>query len=349
MLRRCEAYLAAGVDMLMITALQSREEIRTVREAFPEALIKLNISIDPPLTESEFRDFRISIYDISISKIAQMMMFDFLTRLRRDGIAAFNDFTQAHKGHPIGMFGFLELTGFPKLLEIERAFLMPARSPNTTSRSASTIRAPTRRRPPLRKRARPVKARFLRRAGIRSMPLQTGRAGNRVTAFRPAELWFGAGLVLLAIGVAVEGSRVTAGFGYDTVGPRAFPYLIAAGLLASGTAIVAHAFPRGALTDKTGGRHWLPVVAISAVLVAQVFLIGAARLDPGEHRRVRGGRLRFRQPRAVAQPVVRRRFGRCHLRAVQLRPRVPASGRQRRRGPAVASARLGSGRVGWRP
>ena len=122
-LRRCEAYLAAGVDMLMITALQSREEIRTVREAFPEAPLKLNISIDPPLTQSEFRDFRVSIFDISISKIAQMMMFDFLTRLRRDGIGAFNDFTQAHKAHPIGMFGFLELTGFPKLLEIERMFL----------------------------------------------------------------------------------------------------------------------------------------------------------------------------------------------------------------------------------
>jgi 2-methylisocitrate lyase-like PEP mutase family enzyme len=122
-LRRCEAYLRAGVDMLMITALQSREEIRAVREAFPDALLKLNISINPPLTQSEFRDFRISIYDISISKIAQMMMFDFLTRLRRDGIAAFNEFTQTHKDHPVGMFGFLELTGFPKLLEIERTFL----------------------------------------------------------------------------------------------------------------------------------------------------------------------------------------------------------------------------------
>jgi 2-methylisocitrate lyase-like PEP mutase family enzyme len=122
-LRRCEAYLKAGVDMLMITALQSREEIRAVREAFPDALLKLNISIDPPLTEREFRDFRVSIYDISIAKIAQMMMFDFLTRLRRDGIAAFNEFIQTRKDHPIGMFGFLELTGFPKLLEIERTFL----------------------------------------------------------------------------------------------------------------------------------------------------------------------------------------------------------------------------------
>jgi 2-methylisocitrate lyase-like PEP mutase family enzyme len=123
-LRRCDAYLAAGVDMLMITALQSREEIRAVREAFPDALLQLNISgLNPPLTQDEFRDFGISIVDVSISKIAQMMMFDFLTKLRRDGIAAFNDFTDSHKDHPIGMFGFLELTGFPKLLEIERTFL----------------------------------------------------------------------------------------------------------------------------------------------------------------------------------------------------------------------------------
>ena len=33
--------------------------------------------------------------------------------------------TQKNKQHPIGIFGFLELTGFPKLLEIERAFLNP--------------------------------------------------------------------------------------------------------------------------------------------------------------------------------------------------------------------------------
>jgi 2-methylisocitrate lyase-like PEP mutase family enzyme len=96
-LRRCEAYLAAGVDMLMITALQSREEIRTVREAFPDALLQLNISINPPLTEGEFREFRVSIFDISISKIAQMMMYDFLVKLRHDGIAAFNEFTNRTK------------------------------------------------------------------------------------------------------------------------------------------------------------------------------------------------------------------------------------------------------------
>jgi 2-methylisocitrate lyase-like PEP mutase family enzyme len=125
-LRRCDAYLKAGVDMLMITALQSREEIRAVREAFPEARIELNVSgLNPPLTDREFRDFGIAIVSMSISKVAQVMMYDFLVEFRDKGFSVFNDFTDRIKEHPIGIFGFLELTGFPKVLEIEKAFLDP--------------------------------------------------------------------------------------------------------------------------------------------------------------------------------------------------------------------------------
>jgi 2-methylisocitrate lyase-like PEP mutase family enzyme len=123
-MRRCDAYLSAGVDMLMITALQSREEIRAVREAFPNAVIQLNISgIEPPISQAEFHDFGIALFDVSISKVAQIMMYDFLVKLRTEGLGAFNDVVQGSKDHPIGIFGFLELTGFPRLLEIERAFL----------------------------------------------------------------------------------------------------------------------------------------------------------------------------------------------------------------------------------
>jgi 2-methylisocitrate lyase-like PEP mutase family enzyme len=125
-LRRCDAYLKVGVDMLMITALQSREEIRAVREAFPEAKIELNVSgLNPPLTDEEFRDFRIAIVSMSISKVAQVMMYDFLVEFREKGFELFNDFGEKAKGHPIGIFGFLELTGFPRVLEIEKAFLSP--------------------------------------------------------------------------------------------------------------------------------------------------------------------------------------------------------------------------------
>ena len=52
-LRRCEAYLKAGVDSLYVEALQSVEEIRIVREAFPDALLKATpYAIDPPITPS---------------------------------------------------------------------------------------------------------------------------------------------------------------------------------------------------------------------------------------------------------------------------------------------------------
>ncbi len=123
-LRRTELYLAAGVDMLMITALQSREEIRKVRETFPDAKIELNISgINPPITSDEFRELGVAMITMPISKVAQMMMYDFLVEFRERGFAAFNDYTQKNKDHPIGVFGFLELTGFPKVLQIEKDFL----------------------------------------------------------------------------------------------------------------------------------------------------------------------------------------------------------------------------------
>ena len=123
-LRRCEAYLDAGVDMLLITALQSREEIARVRKAFPDAPLELNISgFNPPLTEDEFKAFRIAIVTMSISKVAQIMMHDFLVDFRSRGLEAFNEFTEKNRDHPVGMLGFLELTGFPRVLEIERRYL----------------------------------------------------------------------------------------------------------------------------------------------------------------------------------------------------------------------------------
>jgi 2-methylisocitrate lyase-like PEP mutase family enzyme len=123
-LRRCDAFLNVGADALMITALQSREEIRAVREAFPEARVELNVSgINPPLTDQEYKDLDIAITMMSISKVAQVMMYDFLTAFRERGYEVPNEFSTRIKDHPIGVFGFLELTGFPKVLEIEKRFL----------------------------------------------------------------------------------------------------------------------------------------------------------------------------------------------------------------------------------
>jgi 2-methylisocitrate lyase-like PEP mutase family enzyme len=53
-LRRCEAYLGAGVDMLMVMALQSREEMRRVVDAFPGADVINASSIRPALLDAEY-------------------------------------------------------------------------------------------------------------------------------------------------------------------------------------------------------------------------------------------------------------------------------------------------------
>ena len=78
--------------------------------------------------------------------------------------------------------------------------------------------------------------------------------------------------MILAVGVAAEGATITAGFGYDTVGPRAFPYMIAAGLFASGVSILVAAV-RGAPADMPQGRDWVAVGAISLALILQMLLV----------------------------------------------------------------------------
>ncbi|MBS7543822.1 isocitrate lyase/PEP mutase family protein [Ancylobacter oerskovii] len=126
-LRRCDAYLRTEVDMLMIMALQSREEIRRVREAFPDALMYINASaVKPALGSDEYREFGVVTYNISIAKVAQLMMQDFLADCRARGADALNDFNAGRAANPLGEFGYLELTGFPQVVEIERRYLPEA-------------------------------------------------------------------------------------------------------------------------------------------------------------------------------------------------------------------------------
>jgi putative tricarboxylic transport membrane protein len=77
---------------------------------------------------------------------------------------------------------------------------------------------------------------------------------------------------MLAVGVAAEGATIPAGFGYDTIGPRAFPYMIAAGLFASGLGIIVAA-RRGVPGETLQRREWIAVAAISLVLIGQMLLV----------------------------------------------------------------------------
>jgi hypothetical protein len=50
-------------------------------------------------------------------------MHDFLLDCRRRGADALNDFMASIEGHPHGEFSYLELTGFPAVVDIERRYL----------------------------------------------------------------------------------------------------------------------------------------------------------------------------------------------------------------------------------
>ncbi|MDH2328384.1 isocitrate lyase/PEP mutase family protein [Cereibacter sp. SYSU M97828] len=122
-LRRCEAYLDIGVDMLLVTKLQSREEIRRVRETFPEARLELNVgTMNPPLTSDDFKELGVTMVSMTISKIAQIWMFEFLRDFRVRGFDAYNEFLEEHKESSFGIFSFLDLTGYPKVQAIEQDF-----------------------------------------------------------------------------------------------------------------------------------------------------------------------------------------------------------------------------------
>jgi 2-methylisocitrate lyase-like PEP mutase family enzyme len=125
-LRRCEAYLKAGVDSLYVEALQSVEEIRIVREAFPEALLKATpYAIDPPITAQDVHDLRLCMTGPQIHKIGAVAMYDFLIKYAQEGEPVFAEWSKRTKGHPLGGFGLFDLTGFPAVQAMEQKYLSP--------------------------------------------------------------------------------------------------------------------------------------------------------------------------------------------------------------------------------
>jgi 2-methylisocitrate lyase-like PEP mutase family enzyme len=123
-MRRCEAYLTAGVDMLYVEALQSREEIRRVREAFPDTWLKVTpYAIEPAVSTAEMASLGVCTVGVHITKVGAIAMYDFLKEYAVRGSDLFNEFAAKHKSHPLGGFGVFDLTGFPKVSELEAKYL----------------------------------------------------------------------------------------------------------------------------------------------------------------------------------------------------------------------------------
>jgi putative tricarboxylic transport membrane protein len=93
---------------------------------------------------------------------------------------------------------------------------------------------------------------------------------------RLGEAVLAAFVLLLGVFVAVETALLRAGPGYSAIGPKLFPWLVAAGLLLVGVALL-HGARAGAVAQPAGFELDLPpALVVTAGLVLQMVLMKAA-------------------------------------------------------------------------
>jgi 2-methylisocitrate lyase-like PEP mutase family enzyme len=125
-IRRGRAYLDAGIDIFYAEALQSREEIRQVRQALKGCyLVVTTQAIRPAVTEQEMKDLGLCMAGCHISQIGSVAIHDFLLDFKKRGIQAHVEFRKKTEGHPMGGFGVFDLAGFPRVAEWEKKYLSP--------------------------------------------------------------------------------------------------------------------------------------------------------------------------------------------------------------------------------
>jgi len=92
-------------------------------------------------------------------------------------------------------------------------------------------------------------------------------------SLRVGEGLLGGGVLALGIFIAVETSRFEVGPTHAAVGPRLFPFLIAAGLIIVGLAVLWQGF-FGHIAHEGGFElDWLAVAFVSGGLIAQMLLL----------------------------------------------------------------------------
>jgi 2-methylisocitrate lyase-like PEP mutase family enzyme len=129
-IRRGKAYLDAGVDILHVAALQSRDEIRQVRSALKDCLRFLSgnwLAIKPPLTQKEMEELGICWATCNLRPVYLIGLYDFLVEFKERGFDFWNEFGKQYRDHPMGgsdiHFGTFDLSGLPKVAEWEKRYL----------------------------------------------------------------------------------------------------------------------------------------------------------------------------------------------------------------------------------
>ena len=132
---RGKAYRDAGADVVYLEALKSVDEIKVAAKAIGKPFFCTFVGLDPAPTLEELESWGICTAGGSmLPNIGLMKIWDLLAEIKKEGIAPYHNMIADTKGHPLGEFGVFDLTGFPRIQQLEREFL-PAETVNKKSLS----------------------------------------------------------------------------------------------------------------------------------------------------------------------------------------------------------------------
>lgn len=121
-IRRGNAYREAGADMIYVEALLSEAEIKTVAKAVGQPFTCTFHGPAPTL--EQLQEWGVSMTGgAMVPSVGLMAVWDLLLKMHREGIAPYHDMIEKTQQHPLGGFGFFDLTGFPRVQELEQQFL----------------------------------------------------------------------------------------------------------------------------------------------------------------------------------------------------------------------------------
>jgi carboxyvinyl-carboxyphosphonate phosphorylmutase len=130
-IRRGNAYAAAGADMVMIDAALSREEMERYPASINAPLLitlggygKERTTPKVPLPELERMGYRIVLFPLAVLRAGARGEWDFGSELLRKGTQAEVDFIRRLEGHPIE--DWYDFVGTRQVRKLEEKYLPPA-------------------------------------------------------------------------------------------------------------------------------------------------------------------------------------------------------------------------------
>ena len=124
-INRLRAYKQAGVDVLYAEALQSWDEIKTVRAAVDGPFYATMQAIRPRPNMKDLKELGISWTSLHVSRAGLTACWDLLMAMQEHGLEAWNTYMDGAEHHPMAPFRVFDLVGFPQVREWEEMYLSP--------------------------------------------------------------------------------------------------------------------------------------------------------------------------------------------------------------------------------